>query len=199
MKKNYIALGTLALGLALFGGIQAFAGTNSQSHNSTQQDNIQQNIKMEADAPKTASDLSDKKADNTVALAKEDSSNKELTQKQVEEIDAVSGKIYSRDHDIENDHDHSHKKKVHTEKKHTEKNIQTRLIQKLPRSATDKAMAIVLNRVNGASANNVEMELEKDNGCWVYEGEVHYNGTEYDFELNAKTGAILEWSAEVDD
>ena len=39
----------------------------------------------------------------------------------------------------------------------------------------------------GELRNGVTME---------YEGEIYYNQTEYEFELNAQTGEVLEWSEE---
>ena len=40
------------------------------------------------------------------------------------------------------------------------------------------------------------MKLDHDDGYLKYEGEVYYNGVEYEFELNAQTGDVLEWSEE---
>lgn len=103
------------------------------------------------------------------------------------EINAASGDIISRDYEIENDF-------LDTGSKNT----------KAPANRTDiisweDALKIVLGKVSGATEQNVMMELDSDDGHPVYEGEVHYNGTEYEFELNAKTGDILEWSTERED
>lgn len=61
----------------------------------------------------------------------------------------------------------------------------------------EDAVSLVLERVPGATAEQVYIELEKDDGHWKYEGEIHYNKKEYEFELNAETGQIIEWSEEV--
>lgn len=37
------------------------------------------------------------------------------------------------------------------------------------------------------------LELEEDDGIWEYEGEALINGEKYEFELNARTGKLLEW------
>lgn len=64
----------------------------------------------------------------------------------------------------------------------------------------EEALKIVLERVEGATEQDVRMELEKDDGYWRYEGELYYNQREYEFELNAETGEVLEWSEEgIDD
>ena len=63
----------------------------------------------------------------------------------------------------------------------------------------EEASKIVLAKVEGATAQNLRISLDRDNGQDVYEGEIRYNGMEYEFELNAKTGDILEWSKERED
>ena len=40
------------------------------------------------------------------------------------------------------------------------------------------------------------MKAERDDGRTCYEGEIIYNGKSYEFELDSKTGDILEWSEE---
>lgn len=98
------------------------------------------------------------------------------------EIDAVTGAIISRDFEIENDFLN-----------------QSQVAGNGTAAGTismEQATSIVLNRVSGATAQNVYMKLENDDGYLKYEGEVYYNGMEYEFELNAQTGDILEWSEE---
>ena len=60
----------------------------------------------------------------------------------------------------------------------------------------DQAKEIVLAKVSGASEQNLRMTAERDGGRIFYEGEVIYNGMSYDFELDAQTGSVLEWSEE---
>jgi len=60
----------------------------------------------------------------------------------------------------------------------------------------EEAIGIVLEKVSGAGESDVWIELEKDNGNWKYEGEIRYNNREYEFEIDAKTGAIYKWSEE---
>ena len=40
-----------------------------------------------------------------------------------------------------------------------------------------------------------ELELDEDDGLLLYEGEVYIGSSEYEFELSAKTGRLLEWEA----
>ncbi len=98
------------------------------------------------------------------------------------EIDAVTGAIISRDFEIEDDFLY-----------------QSQITGNGAAAGTismEQATAIVLNRVSGATAQNVFMKLDHDDGYLKYEGEVYYNGVEYEFELNAQTGDVLEWSEE---
>lgn len=37
------------------------------------------------------------------------------------------------------------------------------------------------------------LELDEDDGQYVYEGDAYVSGVEYEFELDARTGKLLEW------
>ena len=59
------------------------------------------------------------------------------------------------------------------------------------------AQKIALERVPGATEDDiVEFRKDPDNSRAEYEGEIHYNGVEYEFEMNAYDGTILEWNEE---
>lgn len=61
--------------------------------------------------------------------------------------------------------------------------------------ATAKQTALA--RVSGATAANIyKFKLDFDDGRWEYEGEIRYGTTEYDFTIDANTGALLEWDME---
>ena len=60
----------------------------------------------------------------------------------------------------------------------------------------EAAIDLVLGRISGAQASDVWIKLDRDDGRLVYEGEVYLNQTEYEFEIDASTGDILEWSEE---
>ena len=40
-----------------------------------------------------------------------------------------------------------------------------------------------------------ELELDEDDGLLLYEGEAYTGSSEYEFELSARTGRLLEWEA----
>ena len=59
-----------------------------------------------------------------------------------------------------------------------------------------ECQAIALGKVPGATADHIRMRLERDDGLQKYEGTIVYDGMEYEFEIDAYSGAILEWDAE---
>lgn len=60
----------------------------------------------------------------------------------------------------------------------------------------EKATEIALERVPGASENDIRIQSDYDDGKYKYEGDIIYDGKEYEFEIDASTGTILEWSEE---
>ena len=48
----------------------------------------------------------------------------------------------------------------------------------------------------GATENDIRLTLDNDDGKLQYEGKIIYEGMEYDFEIDAYSGAIREWDAE---
>ncbi|HJC42743.1 MAG TPA: PepSY domain-containing protein [Candidatus Mediterraneibacter gallistercoris] len=62
----------------------------------------------------------------------------------------------------------------------------------------EKAIDIALAKVAGASDNDIRIELDYDDGRYKYEGDIIYERVEYDFEIDANTGDVLEWSEERD-
>lgn len=94
------------------------------------------------------------------------------------EIDAATGKIVSYDYDAEN----------YTPSQNTNANVKIS-------EATAKQTA--LSRIPGATAANIyKFKLDFDDGRWEYEGEIRYGTMEYDFTIDANTGAIIEWDME---
>ncbi len=61
----------------------------------------------------------------------------------------------------------------------------------------EEARQIALQQVPGATEDNiVEFRKDPDNSKAEYEGEIHYNGMEYEFEIDAYEGTVLEWDEE---
>ena len=93
------------------------------------------------------------------------------------EIDAATGSVVSYDYDAEN----------YVSAKGT------------TTVSVDEATAkqTVLNKVPGATAANIyEWKLDFDDGRWEYDGKIVYNLMEYDFTVDASSGAVTEWGVE---
>lgn len=58
------------------------------------------------------------------------------------------------------------------------------------------AKAAALERVPGATEQDLRMELDHDDGKYIYEGDIIYQQIEYEFEIDANTGKFLKWSEE---
>ena len=88
------------------------------------------------------------------------------------EIDAATGSILSYDYEAEN---------------YTAPSTSVSVTEA-------RAKEIALAKVPGATTANIyEFKLDRDDGRMVYEGEIWYNGWEYEFEIDASTGSIIGW------
>ena len=64
--------------------------------------------------------------------------------------------------------------------------------------STEKVKSIVTDQA-GVSGTFRELKLERDDGRTVYEGEMRSGRTDYEFTIDAYTGAVLEWDTDWDD
>jgi len=62
----------------------------------------------------------------------------------------------------------------------------------------EKVLEIVLNDSNVTSYKNLEIDFDFEKGIYVYEIEFEYNKVEYEYVVDAKTGAILYSEKEID-
>lgn len=62
----------------------------------------------------------------------------------------------------------------------------------------DRAKQIALDRAP-AGVTVVKCKLDRDDGRLVYEIELRGNGVEYECDVNAVTGVILDWEVDYDD
>ena len=70
----------------------------------------------------------------------------------------------------------------------------TTVVSSVEAISSDEAVQSALARVPGATdANVTEFNRDYENGRLEYEGEIHYNGYEYDFEIDADTGIFTKW------
>lgn len=92
------------------------------------------------------------------------------------EIDASTGRIMDVDYEIEDDFLDSGSEDAGISEAEAEK--------------------IALEMVPGASSDDLHMKLERDDGRLIYEGDIRYDGMEYEFEINAESGKIISWESE---
>lgn len=96
------------------------------------------------------------------------------------EIDAATGSVVSYDYDAES---------------YAPQTTMTTTTGGLIDEATAKLTAV--NQVPGASTSDIyEWKLDYDDGRWEYEGKIIYNQMEFEFTIDAATGAVIEWDVE---
>lgn len=61
----------------------------------------------------------------------------------------------------------------------------------------EQAKKIALAKVPGADDSHIRIEKDRDDGRILYEGKIVYSGVEYEFEISAADGSVLDW--EIDD
>ena len=99
------------------------------------------------------------------------------------EIDAATGSILSYDYDAE-----SYTPQPTTTAPSTTTGA-------LIEEATAKLTAV--DQVPGASTSDIYgWKLDYDDGRWEYEGKIIYNQMEFEFTIDAATGAVIEWDVE---
>lgn len=63
--------------------------------------------------------------------------------------------------------------------------------------SAEDAKRLALDQVPGATNANIhKFKTDYDDGMFQYEGEIIYNGMEYEFEIDAYSGSIRKWSYE---
>ena len=60
----------------------------------------------------------------------------------------------------------------------------------------DQAIQTVLERVPGASSDNLFLHLDEDDGRMEYEGKLIHDNTEYEFTIDAYSGILIDWESE---
>ena len=62
--------------------------------------------------------------------------------------------------------------------------------------SSEQASKLALDRVPGATEQDLKIELDYDDGYYKYEGDIIYDQKEYEFEIDANTGDFMEWKEE---
>lgn len=112
------------------------------------------------------------------------------------DIDAKTGKILYKENDIDDDYVSSS-----SINNGTGSNASTSNSSSSSTISRDKAKSIALNdaKAKESSIRELEIELDKDDGRMLYEIEFKAGNKEYQYEINAVTGKIIERDIEIDD
>ena len=65
--------------------------------------------------------------------------------------------------------------------------------------AAAKSAALTHAGVSESGASRIQVELDRDDGWTLYEVEFHVGRTEYSYEIDASSGAIVKAEQELDD
>lgn len=90
------------------------------------------------------------------------------------DIDAATGRIVSMDRDIEDDFQITD-------------GASGQIISE------DEAKKVALAKVPQATEQDMRIHLDQDDGRRIYEGSIYVSGVEYEFEIDAASGVLLEW------
>lgn len=105
------------------------------------------------------------------------------------EIDALTGDILKWEQEREDDDDHN--RPDSSDKPTTPTSPQASVI------GLDRAKEIAEGRLPGGTVT--KLELDKEDGRWIYEGEIRKDNVEVDFEIDAYSGEIIQWEQDIDD
>lgn len=109
------------------------------------------------------------------------------------DIDAMTGEIRSMDMDIDNDFHHTEHDGSYAGH-HDASYTGTSGVA----ITEEEAKALALAKVPEASESDIRIHQNYDDGRLVYEGSIICNKREYDFEIDAESGKIVEWEEEID-
>ena len=109
------------------------------------------------------------------------------------EIDAVTGNIIKWEYDAK--HHKPVTETVNPAPAQNENSPSTAV------SGVEAAKAIALKQagLSSASVRWGKVKPDYEDGRLIYEGEFYYNNLEYEFEIDAATGGIVDWDVEEDD
>ena len=109
------------------------------------------------------------------------------------EIDAITGKIIDYDYDGYNNK--NNKEETPVPPRNEEKVTGS---QKFIGINTAKNIALKHAKLTESDIRGLEVELDREDGIIIYEVEFKYKGFEYEYEINAITGKIMDWEIEKD-
>lgn len=168
------------------------AGENAQNGNENTQNNAgaAQNGTASAITEEQAKAIALEKAGlteaDTIAIA--------VKQERDDGVSVYNVDIYTADRDYEYDVAVADGAIYSQESEPVERITSTNVNTKV---SLDEAKKALLAKVPGAADENLRISLDRDDGRYNYEGEIIYGDRSYEYEMNAETGDIYEWSEEL--
>lgn len=145
---------------------------------------------------------------NGAGITEDEAKNIALKSAGIEEKDTIA-LVVKQDYD---DGRHVYEVKLYTPDKDYEYEINAadgaihdqdiEMADKLTTAIADTAVSVddvkktVLENVPGATEDNLRLKMDFDDGRYTYEGEIIYDNTKYEFEIDAQTGSMYEWQQE---
>ena len=206
MKKRYIGMiaGGAAVAVVLIGGVSAYAVWNQRDIGGEQ-------------AKQTAYEdagISEKDVDRVHILKDRDdgryvyeigfvesayqhdyeiaASNGKILSKEVEQVESVQNGTGNLQQGQQGRQEQANMNDQQTAQTNTNG-------QQTVQISIESATQMVLDKVPGATSDQLRINLDYDDGISKYEGELRYEGFEYDFEIDANSGTFLEWKEEKQD
>lgn len=179
MKKRILII-TLLLAVGAF-ALAGCSRRNAQNSSSATQ-------KAQSEKVQTSTSAQSDNTQNSAATQSENTQNSAAAQSENTQSSAATQSNYTQNSAV-----------AQSESTQNSTSAQSDQTQNSTRITEEEARRLALDRVPGATENDVRIHLEYDDGIQVYDGEITYNQKEYDFEINADTGEFIEWSEDVAD
>lgn len=115
------------------------------------------------------------------------------------DIHAVTGEILKHERDKENDNKSARKAVFNTKSDNKTSSSLKQDTKKTDYISMDRAKQIAFDHagVNGANAHFDDQEFDEDDGVPSYELEFYVNGNEYEYDIHAVSGQILDFEHDI--
>ena len=206
MKKRYIGMiaGGAAVAVVLIGGVSAYAVWNQRDIGGEQAKQIAYEdagiSEKDVDRVHILKDRDDGRYVYEIGFVESAyqrdyeiaASNGKILSKEVEQVESVQNGTGNLQQGQQGRQEQANMNDQQTAQTNTNG-------QQTVQISIESATQMVLDKVPGATSDQLRINLDYDDGISKYEGELRYEGFEYDFEIDANSGTFLEWKEEKQD